>query len=112
MLFDCCHNSRPVLLPVILFSEKCSSNQVRGINKRESIEPNLKLPILIHSFITFFGTRFNDGGGLIILPTWWINSLVLGGGIKSSSNIGTMKNLLGIVSQDHITKSWRVQHAR
>jgi hypothetical protein len=76
VIFNCCNYSRPVLLPIVLFSEECPANQIRSINKRELIEPSLKLPILIHHFITFIGTQFYDGRGLIVLPTWWINSLV------------------------------------
>jgi hypothetical protein len=56
MVFNCCNNSHPVLLPIVFFIEECPANQIRGSNKRELIEPSLKLPILIHHFTTFFGT--------------------------------------------------------
>jgi hypothetical protein len=103
VIFNCCSNSRPVLLSIILFSEECPANQIRSINKWELIEPSLKLPILIHHLITFLGTRFYDGRGLIILPTWWINLLVWLQRIKSSSNIGLVYNLLCIISEDHVS---------
>jgi hypothetical protein len=76
VIFTGCNNSRPVHLPIVLFGEECPANQVRGVNKRELIEPSLKLPILIHHLITFFGAQFYDGRGLTISPLGgWVDQL-------------------------------------
>ena len=105
MVFNSGDNAGSVLLSVSLLGEESPTNKVGGINKGKLIEPSLKLPVFIHDFITFLGLGLDEGGGLILLPTRWIDSLVLGRGIKGSTNVGSMDNLLGVIGEDHVSHS-------
>jgi hypothetical protein len=45
---------------------------------------------------------FDDRGGLIVLPTWRINTLVESQDVSSSANIGTMKDFVGVIRKNHV----------